>query len=303
MKDDSALAELLHCLKRHGYHFTTVTPATHATVVARPLVRPPDLRDVFGWNRPFDRQELEPELFALLERGGVVDENANGKLKSRVRVASLGDELFLHSAFPTTHPNAVFFGPDTYRFAAFVRRHLAHVGPVARLVDMGAGSGAGGIAVGKAMPGAKVSLVDVNATALRFAEINALAAGADVDLVQSDRIPDQFDLLIGNAPYLMDAAGRAYRDGGDLYGGAVSLDWVRQSVQSLRPGRIVLLYTGAAYVDGHAPLISAIEDECRSARIHALIEEIDPDVFGEELAGDAYADVERIAAVGIRLSD
>jgi methylase of polypeptide subunit release factors len=302
VRDDAALVELLHCLKRHGYRFTTVTPATHATVVARPQVRRPDLRDVFGWNRSFDRQDLEPELFALLERARAIDEEENGELKSRIRVASLGDDLFLHSAFPTTDPDAVFFGPDTYRFARFVRQHLADVGPVARLVDMGAGSGAGGIATGKALPGATTSLIDVNATALRFSEINALAARADVELVQSDRVPDEFDLLIGNAPYLMDAAGRAYRDGGDLYGGAVSLDWVRQGARILRPGRMALLYTAAAYVDGHAPLISAIEDECRSARTDVLIEEIDPDVFGEELAGDGYGDVERIAAIGIRLS-
>jgi hypothetical protein len=83
---------------------------------------------------------------------------------------------------------------------------------------------------------------------------------------------------------------------------AVSLDWVRQGLERLRPARTVLLYTAAAYADGWSPLISVIERECQSSGADLLIDEIDPDVFGEELAELAYADVERIAAIGIRLS-
>jgi methylase of polypeptide subunit release factors len=112
-------------------------------------------------------------------------------------------------------------------------------------------------------------------------------------------VPDEFDLLIGNAPYLMDASGRAYRDGGKLLGGAVSLDWIRQGLERLRSGRMMLLYTAAAYVDGQAPLLSAIHKECREVGSSLTIDEIDPDVFGEELRKPGYKNVERIAAVGI----
>ena len=44
--------------------------------------------------------------------------------KSRVRLATIDDLLFVHSAFPTDPPDAVFFGPDTYRFVRFVRSFL-----------------------------------------------------------------------------------------------------------------------------------------------------------------------------------
>ena len=37
---------------------------------------------------------------------------------------------------------------------------------------------------------------------------------------------------------------------------------------------------------------------CREAGASLAYEELDPDVFGSELDGAAYADVERIAAVG-----
>ena len=60
----------------------------------------------------------------------------------------------------------------------------------------------------------------------------------------------------------------------------------------------MLLYTGAAYIDDRAPLLEALEGECVAARASLELEEIDPDVFGDELDKPAYAGVERIAAVG-----
>lgn len=301
MNDDAALVELLHFLRSQSYRFTAVTPATHATVLTRPSPKPPDLRDIFGWSRPFERQELEPALLALLERAGAAESIEDGRLRSRVRVASLGDDLLVHSAFPTDDVDAVFFGPDTYRFVRFVEHHLPISGSPRRIVDMGAGAGAGGIAMARRLRDAKITLVDVNPQALRYAQVNASAAALQIECLQSDRVPDEFDLLIGNAPYLMDASGRAYRDGGELLGGAVSLDWVRQGLERLSSGGMMLLYTAAAYVDGQAPLLTAIQEKCRGAGVSLTIEEIDPDVFGEELHAPRYEAIERIAAVGIKI--
>jgi methylase of polypeptide subunit release factors len=302
VSDDAALVELLHFLRSHSYRFTAVTPATHARVLARPAPQPADLRDIFGWSRPFERQDLEPAQLTLLERAGAVESIEDGRLRSRVRVASLGDDLFVHSAFPTDDVDAVFFGPDTYRFVRFVEQHLPMSGSPRRIVDMGAGTGAGGIAMARRFRDARITLVDVNRQALRYAQVNASAAELEMEYLQSDRVPDEFDLLIGNAPYLMDASGRAYRDGGELLGGAVSLDWIRQGLERLSSGGMMLLYTAGAYVDGQAPMLSAIRKECREAGASLTIEEIDPDVFGEELGEPRYDAVERIAAVGIKIA-
>lgn len=298
MTADAAFVDLLQTLRRRNYRFTAVTPTTHATVLDRPRDGRPDLRDIFGWNRPFDRDDLDPQVFALLESADAV-RNEDGKLRSKVRVASLADDLFVHSAFPTNDEDAVFFGPDTYRFVRFVEAGLPTTSP-ARIVDMGAGSGGGGIAIARHVPDARVTLVDVNPTALRYASVNARAAGVAVETLQPNQVPE-FDLLIANAPYLIDSSGRTYRDGGDLLGGAISLDWVKQGLARLEPGKMILLYTAAAYVDGEAPLIDAIHDECRAASANVSVEELDPDVFGEELLQLGYEEVERIAAIGVRI--
>src|SRR3954467_5815786 len=63
---DEALLQLLAELKARHYHFTTVTPATPARVIARPISAPAGLRDIFGWSRPFREEELEPALLELL---------------------------------------------------------------------------------------------------------------------------------------------------------------------------------------------------------------------------------------------
>lgn len=301
VSDAAALLELLRELKSRRYEFVTTTPASHERVLARPSSGKVTLRDVFGWNRPFSEPELDPTLVGFLRGAGCL-EDSGGKLRSRVRVASVGGELFLHSAFPTNANDAVFLGPDTYRFVRFVRSSLPQMDKPAWVVDMGAGSGAGGTLVGILDPTARITLVDVNAKALGLAKVNARAALVPVELSRSDRIPSGCDVVIANPPYMMDSAHRAYRDGGGLFGGEVACEWVAQALSSLAAGGTMLLYTGAAIVAGEAPLLKAIAATCGPRDASVAVEEIDPDIFGEELEQPAYSNVERIAAVGIRIT-
>ena len=146
--------------------------------------------------------------------------------RSLLRVASLDSLLFLHSAFPTEAADAVFFGPDSYRFVRFVLAELA-AEPVERLIDIGGGSGAGAIAamihagVGSAL------LTDVNETALRLARVNAANAGAEVTIACASGASAVagFPLAIMNPPFIADDANRTYRDGGGGIGAQLSIDW------------------------------------------------------------------------------
>ena len=297
MRSTEALCELLRYLKAEGYEFTAVTPATHARILARPRSGPVALRDIFGWNRPFEERDVEPELIARLAAADAL-EDVQGKLRSKLRVASLGGELLLHGAFPTDDLNSVFFGPDTYRFARFLKQQLPRLGRAEWLVDMGAGSGAGAIAAARLHQVARVTMVDTNAAALELAAANARAAGLQAETLLSDAVPDGVDLIIANPPYMIDEAHRSYRDGGGLLGGAVAVDWARQALDRLVPGGTMLLYTGAAFVDGEAPLVAELASACAEDGAELGLSEIDPDVFGEELEQPAYQRVERIAAIG-----
>lgn len=301
MRNDDALVELLHQLVDRQYHFTCVTPATHARVLSRPAPDEPGLRDIFGWNRHFLAAQLEPELLRLLERSGCVEKNGD-QLRSRVRVASLGGRLFLHSSYPTSSDDSVFLGPDTYRFVRFVLAQRQELERAAWLVDMGAGSGAGGILAGTAAAIARVTLVDINPAAARLARINAIAAGAEASVLVSDQIPRGCDLVIANPPYMMDISHRTYRDGGAMFGGELASRWAKEALESLGPAGTMLLYTGAAVRRGRLPLVECLQNLYTKADATLDVEEIDPDVFGEELENPAYGEIERIAALGIRIT-
>lgn len=295
---DAALAALLADLSSTGYRFVTITPASDARVLARADKQDAtDLRDMLGWSLPF-RPGLAPRVETLLAQADMLSPAGDGRLRSRLRVSSAGELLFLHSAYPTTDPEAVFFGPDSYRFADLIRRELADRPGDAgmRLVDFGAGSGIGGITAARALGTAEVTLVDTNARARRFARLNAQAAGVPARLVE--RLSGPADLIVINPPYIIDPLGRAYRDGGGLHGGEAALSMTRESSGHLSPGGRIILYTGAAIVAGHNPLCDALVRLANEAGLTVRWRELDPDVFGEELARPAYADVERIALVG-----
>lgn len=301
-----ALVPLGQVLHQQGYRFTTVTPATHARVNARPEnQRATDLAGIFGWSRTFVDGLLSERMLALLEAGGLLQRDRS-HWRSAVRWASLDGLLFAHSAYPTLDADAVFFGPDTYRFARMLHRFFP-IGdpPVRRAVDIGCGAGPGAILVARACPMAEVTAVDINPRALDFTRANACLAGVkQLQIRQSDllgNLDGDFDLIVSNPPYLLDSDERTYRHGGGELGCGLSLRIVEQALQRLGPGGRLLLYTGSAVIDGVPVLRRGIDELLEGAVADWALEEIDPDVFGEELETPAYHQVERIAAMALHL--
>ena len=296
--NDAALLDLLHALKARAYRFVTITPASHARVLARPDRRwAHSLEDVLGWSLPFAEGAIDGEIADLLRRADAL-EAVEGGHRSLVRVSSLGGELYLHSAYPTDAEDAVFFGPDSYRFADLIEAELGDCSGT--LVDIGTGSGVGAIVAAKRCPEARAVMTDVNPSALRFADINAKAAGVTVQARLADDLSalGPIQVALANPPYIVDHADRAYRDGGGMLGAQVSLDMARMAIARLAPGGRLILYTGSAIVGGRDALREALAELGGALRYR----EIDPDVFGEELTLPAYAQVDRIALVAAVLT-
>jgi SAM-dependent methyltransferase len=304
---DDALFRLGAWLHRSGYRFVTVTPATHARVNVRTGTDDAkSLQDVFGWSRPFRRSLLPRQVLGWLEQGDGL-EYEGGLLRSKFRFSTLGDSVYMHSAYPTADPDAVFFGPDTYRFAALIQRTLATPGGarVDRVVDVGCGAGAGGIVAVKALkePVSHLILADINPAALRHARINAALAGMqEANFRQGDlfHVIDQpIDLIVANPPYMLDPAARLYRHGGGEFGSGLSTRIVVEGLPRLAAGGILILYTGAPIVDGRDTFWDSVAPVVHAANVGYDYVELDPDVFGEELECPAYSKVERIAAVAL----
>jgi hypothetical protein len=297
--EDWALLDLLDAARGAGYDFVTPTPETHRRVLAR-RDRARNLRDVFGWSLPFGEDLLPQSMMKALVASGMIARE-HRLMRSRIRISSLAGRLFLHSAFPTDEADSVFLGPDSYRFAVFLRREIPALGDVRGLVDIGAGAGVGAIVAAGLVPDARSTLIDINPLALRLARINAVFAGLDVELIEGSGLSGvggAVDLVVANPPFVIDPAGRAYRDGGDMQGARLSLDWALEAARRIEPGGTILLYTGSAIVDGRDSLREALEEELAPLGCTLRYEEIDPDIFGELIGTPGYEDVERLAAVG-----
>jgi len=304
----SALVRLGATLRAQGYRFITVTPATHRRVNRRPENEwAHDLRGVLGWSRPFRDGVLPAEIEALLDEAGLLAPCRGGGRRALVRASTIGDRLYFHSAWPTSDDDAVFFGPDTYRYVAAVERALASPllgrprSAVRRAVDIGCGAGPGAIELALQCPDATVYGADINPDALALAGINADINGAANLAPRSsnllDGIDGGFDLVMSNPPFILDPEELPYRHGGGEHGAQISIDIVRAALERLDPGGSLLLYTGVAIVEGEDRFLSAIsgmlDDRCGAWRY----EELDPDIFGGQLGCDGYETVERIAAV------
>lgn len=307
----TALVELGATLRESGYRFVTPTPETHRRVVERPgHLEARTLRDVFGWTRPFRPSLLSAHLLDLCRQADVLAPvQGTEEMTSRVRFSTLetqsGSNLFVHSAYPTSRADAVFFGPDSYRYAAVLARTIWKA---RRLVDVGCGTGVGGLVLAARVD--EMVLADVSPHALELAAVNAALAGHAVDgpikLCESDvlaNVAGDFDAVIANPPYLVDAAasggGRLYRDGGGPLGIDLAARIATSSLERLRAGRggQLVLYTGVPIIDGRNVLQDVLEPSLRAGATHWAWEELDPDVFGEELERAAYRDAERIAVV------
>lgn len=298
----TGLSALISFLKEANYTFITPTPATHLRNNRRAgNERARSLTDAFGWSRPFPRSLVPGPLFDLLQECAVIFECEAG-WKSSVRASTLDGELFLHSAFPTVSPDAVFFGPDTYRFAGAIKHNLlSQPRRLRRALDLGCGSGAGGVVLANNASCRELVLTDINDAALQMARLNAAAAGVpNVTTVNSDlfaNLVGEFDMIVANPPYLNDPLQRAYRHGGGELGSGLSVRIAQAAKDRLSPGATLLLYTGSPIVGGQDRLRQAVEDDYAGCDLNWCYEEIDPDVFGEELETAAYNSVDRIAAV------
>jgi len=291
-------------LRSEKYRFTAVTPATHRRVLQH-LQGPATLQSVFGWNRPFKRDGVAAHILDLLEEADALEET-NGIYRSKVRYATIDDLLFVHSGFPTTEHDSVFFGPDTYRFARLLRTSLIDMpaNRPLRLIDVGSGSGAGGIYAAGLLGGrTDLILADINRKALTFSAVNA--ALNDLPYAQTlfsdvlDGIEDDADLIIANPPYLVDEEQRLYRHGGGELGIALAVRIAEQSLARLRPGGCLVLYTGTPIIAGVDSFFQSVRPLMQPHGLQFVYEEIDPDVFGEELDRQTYAHADRIAVVGL----
>ncbi len=99
--------------------------------------------------------------------------------------------------------------PETEELVGWICRDHAISGEGLRILDIGTGSGAIAIALGRLLPGARITALDISADALSVAAANAARNGVEVDFVKADILDpaDNFaaggyDVIVSNPPYI-----------------------------------------------------------------------------------------------------
>jgi release factor glutamine methyltransferase len=111
----------------------------------------------------------------------------------------------------------------------------------ARIVDVGTGSGAIAIALGKALPSAQVTAIDLSEAALAIARENAERNGVKVRFLQGDLLEpvahEAFSLIVSNPPYVPESERptlsvevRDYEPAMALFAGPDGLDIYRRFI-------------------------------------------------------------------------
>jgi release factor glutamine methyltransferase len=134
-----------------------------------------------------------------------------------------------------------------------------------RIIDVGTGSGAIGVALARELPMARVVGTDVSQAALEVAFRNALANGVAerMEFVRGDlfaAVPGPFDLVVSNPPYVPDDAYpllppgvRDFEPRGALIAGpdgaAFHREIIREGASRLKAGGRIFLEIGAGQED------------------------------------------------------
>jgi release factor glutamine methyltransferase len=168
-------------------------------------------------------------------------------------------------------PDVLIPRPETERLVELVLERLP-LGSLARVLELGTGSGAIAIALASERPGLGIAATDVSEAALTLARRNARAHGVEIEFVLSDWFdalgPEPFDMIVSNPPYV--AAGDAHLERGDLrfeprlalVGGADGLACIREIAararNRLRPGGSLLVEHGYDQGDRCVELLRAL---------------------------------------------
>jgi release factor glutamine methyltransferase len=165
-------------------------------------------------------------------------------------------------------PDVLIPRPETEQLVELALERLSAI-PLARVLELGTGSGAIAVALVSLRPRWKITAVDVSEAALDVARRNALEHAVEIEFARSNWFesigPGAFDLIVSNPPYV--AAGDPHLERGDarfeprlaLVGGADGMACLREIASGarrrLRPGGPLLLEHGYDQAERCAALL------------------------------------------------
>ena len=191
------------------------------------------------------------EMYAYRERPltALQTEAFNAQIQQRLRGVPVqyitGEQEFFGLPFHVT-PGVLIPRPETEHLVEAAIARLKDL-LVARVADVGTGSGAIAVALAHSLPTAEVAALDISPAALAVAAENAKHNGvaARIRFLQSDLLnavaEERFDAIVSNPPYVAESERkslptevRKYEPEQALFAGATGLEMYRRLIPDAR---------------------------------------------------------------------
>jgi release factor glutamine methyltransferase len=220
------------------------------------------------------------EMYAYRERPltALQTEAFNARLQQRLRGAPIqyitGEQEFFGLPFHVTR-DVLIPRPETEHLVEAAIARLKDL-PVARVADVGTGSGAIAVALAHSLATAEVVALDISPAALAVAAENARhnVVAARIRFLESDLLGavanERFDAIVSNPPYVADwerkslpAEVREYEPAQALFAGPTGLEVYRRLVPDALPllvsGGWLMMEIGQGQRDAVRALISGAD--------------------------------------------
>lgn len=103
--------------------------------------------------------------------------------------------------------NVLIPRPETEELVDWIIRDFSKEQQPVKILDIGTGSGCIAVSLAKNLPNARVFAMDISEKALQTAKENAVLNNAEVrflhqDILKCDELPEKFDVIVSNPPYV-----------------------------------------------------------------------------------------------------
>ena len=222
------------------------------------------------------------EMYAYRERPltAIQTEAFNAQIQQRLRGMPvqyiIGEQEFFGLPFHVTR-DVLIPRPETEHLveAAIARLHNL---PVARIADVGTGSGAIAVSLAHGLPRAEVTALDISTAALAVAAENAQRNGvaARIRLIESDLLSavaaERFNAIVSNPPYVSESERkslptevREYEPVQALFAGPTGLEMYRRLIPDTLPllesGGWLMMEIGQGQSDAIRALLGGLDWE------------------------------------------
>ncbi|MFY8165735.1 MAG: peptide chain release factor N(5)-glutamine methyltransferase [Sediminibacterium sp.] len=162
------------------------------------------IEHVTGWNQVNQAVNKDKELtpIQLTTLNTYTDELIAGKPIQYI----IGKSWFMGEEY-LVNENVLIPRPETEELVEWIVEYASIINKPLKIIDIGTGSGCIAIALKKSLPTCALTGLDISSAALIVAKENGEQLNAQVEWIQEDilmsaSLPDTYDIMVSNPPYI-----------------------------------------------------------------------------------------------------